>query len=112
MPTQPSTVVDPNAARAAAYAANPALRGPGAGMSSIFDQSIYNSYDPSSFANRFNPEGSRWINPGTPSQYYTGSQYPGAQAPPAGYQTPFSADNPGGALPVDYYQHAFNPGGA
>jgi len=68
------------------------------------------AYDPNSFANRFGAGG--YYQPGTPSQYYTGSQYPGAQAPPAGYQTPFSADNPGGALPVEYYQHAFTPGGA
>jgi hypothetical protein len=61
-----------------------------------------------SFADRFAPV--MGGNPGTPNQYYTGSQYPGAQAPPRGFQTPFSADNPGGALPVGWGPH--QPAGA
>jgi hypothetical protein len=55
----------------------------------------------SQFADRFAPL--MGGNPGTPSQYYTGTQYPNAQPPPAGYQTPFSADNPGGALPTRFF---------
>jgi hypothetical protein len=56
------------------------------------------TYNPSSFANRFGA--GNYFQPGTPSQYYTGSQYPNAQAPPRGYETLFGADNPRGALPV------------
>lgn len=52
----------------------------------------------SQFAERF--AAGNYFQPGTPSQYYTGDRYPQAQQPPAGYQTLFSADNPGGALPV------------
>lgn len=54
-------------------------------------------FDENSFANRFGAGG--YFQPGTPSQYYTGSQYGGPSALPPGYSPPFSVDNPQGALP-------------
>jgi hypothetical protein len=63
------------------------------------------------FADRFGQWGQ---NAGTPSQYYTGDQYPGAQQPPPGYAQPYSVDNPGGALPLDPFgnsQSGYGAGG-
>jgi hypothetical protein len=65
-------------------------------------------YDPS-FSAQFAPGGGsdfaarfgQWgLNPGQPSQYYTGSAYPWANPMlPPGFAQPYSFDNPGGALP-------------
>jgi hypothetical protein len=54
-------------------------------------------YDPNSFANRF--AAGNYFRPGAPEQMYTGSRYGGPSAMPPGYSTPFSVDNPQGALP-------------
>lgn len=80
MPTQPETVFD--------QAHTPFAGGAGS---------------PGSFGDRFAAGG--YFNPGTPSQHIS-SPYTSAQGRtvqpniPPGFQTPFSADNPGGALPV------------
>lgn len=55
------------------------------------------AYDPGSFANRFGDWGS---NSGSPSQYYTGSQYGGGGQMPPGFAGLYGADNQSGALPL------------
>lgn len=55
------------------------------------------AYDPSSFANRYGDWGSNY---GSPSQYYTGSQYGGGGQMPPGFAGLYGADNQSGALPL------------